>query len=54
MTSLYPCNPHYTSRIPEGESLEAIGLKMLLTSLTLKPETAEPKLCTKVQLPFFL
>lgn len=29
-----PCNPHYTSRSPEGESLEATGLKMLLTPLT--------------------
>lgn len=34
MTSLYPCNPHYTSRSPEGESLEVTGLKMLLTPLT--------------------
>lgn len=50
MTSLYPCNPHYTSRFPEGESLEATGLKMLLTSLTVKPDTAEPKLCTKMHL----
>lgn len=34
MTGLYPCNPHYTSRSPEGESLEVTGLKMLLTPLT--------------------
>lgn len=34
MTSLYPCNPHSTSRSPESESLEATSLKMLLTPLT--------------------
>lgn len=34
MTSLYLCNPHNTSRSPGSESVEASGLKMLLTPLT--------------------
>lgn len=57
MTGLYPCNPHYTSRSPEGESLEVTGLKMLLTPLTntwTRDCRVSTQLCTKMQLSFCL